>query len=199
MKRGAGYFALFAFLIGGLHFASGPATTREASEVKAGETTAGAPRTMMREETTCEAFDYPAAGSEKAPNAEINPNANGGIARLIDRFLYGSAQRQRLVPGELPAGMRLMIATIPDPRHTHLSLQFDRTLEALQQAAQDERYTYDSSWLPWKTERIEYGSLADRNAEMKEAAAREEIEQAIRMLPEACTKFRLGIAGLLFL
>lgn len=171
MKRGAGYFALFAFLMTGLRFASGPATIREASAARADMT--AAPTTLMREETTCQAFEYPAAASNQGGDADRNPNKNGEIARLIDRFLYGSAQKQRLTPGELPPGIRIMIATIPDPRHTHLSLQFDRTLEAVQQAAQDERYTYDSAWLPWKTERIEYGSLTDRNAEMKEAAERE--------------------------
>src|SRR5215469_16423631 len=45
-----------------------------------------------------------------------------------------------------------IIATLPDPLHTHFSLQFDRYIEALQQGAQDERYLYDSSWLPWETE-----------------------------------------------
>src|SRR5579862_6590907 len=173
MKRGAGYLAMFAFLITGLRFASGPATIREASAARSAEKVAAAPTTLMREETTCQAFEYPATASSQGADADRNPNKNGEIARLIDRFLYGSALKQRLTPGELPPGIRIMIATIPDPRHTHLSLQFDRTLEAVQQAAQDERYTYDSAWLPWKTERIEYGSLTDRNAEMKEAAERE--------------------------
>ena len=173
MKRGAGFVALFAFLITGLHFASGPATMKETAGISAGESIGAAPKPVTRQDTTCEAFEYPASGTAGAPDAEQNPNKNGQIARLIDRFLYGSAQKQQLTPGQLPAGIRLMIVTIPDPRHTHLSLQFDRTLEAVQQAAQDERYTYDSSWLPWKTERVEYGSLSDRNAEMKEAAERE--------------------------
>ena len=109
------------------------------------------------------------ANGTGAGDAKPNPDKNGEIARLIDRFFIGSAEQAAPYSGQLPAGIRLMIATVPDPRHTHLSLQFDRTLEAIQQAAQDERYTYDSSWLPWKTERIEYCSLADRNAEMKEA------------------------------
>ena len=173
MKRGVGYFALFAFLAAGVRFASGPATIREASAARAGERVAVTPPTSIREETICQAFDYPSSGTAKDGDVDQNPNKNGEIARLIDRFLYGSAQKQRLNPGELPPGVRLMIVTVPDPRHTHLSLQFDRALEAVQQAAQDERYTYDSSWLPWKTERIEYGSLSDRNAEMKEAAERE--------------------------
>src|SRR5215469_11115621 len=173
MKRGVGYFALFAFLVTGLRFASGPAKVSEAAAVRAEETIAVPPATLAREETTCQAFQYPSAGPDKSGDADRNPNKNGELARLIDRFLYGSAQKQRLNPGELPPGIRLMIVTVPDPRHTHLSLQFDRALEAVQQAAQDERYTYDSAWLPWKTERIEYGSLSDRNAEMKEAAERE--------------------------
>jgi len=174
MKRGAGFFALFAFLVTGLRFASGPGSIRDVSGVKAAEEKITvSSRTFLRDETGCQAFQYPAPGTGKGGEAESNPNKNGQIARLIDRFLYGSAQKQRLTPGELPPGIRLMVVTVPDPRHTHLSLQFDRTLEAIQQAAQDERYTYDSSWLPWKTERIEYGSMADRKAEMKEAAERE--------------------------
>ncbi len=173
MKRGMGYFALFAFLAAGLRLATGPAGLREASAVRAEEKIVATPATFMPLETSCRAFDSPPTGTPKGDAAESNPNNNGEIARLIDRFLYGSAQKQQLTPGQLPPGIRLMIVTVPDPRHTHLSLQLDRTLEAVQQAAQDERYTYDSSWLPWKTERIEYGSLSDRNAEMKEAAERE--------------------------
>jgi len=173
MKRGMGYFALFVFLVTGLHFAGGPSTMKEASAVRAEENIAVTPATFIRERTTCQAFEYPSAGLIKSGEADEDPNKNGELARLIDRFLYGSAQKQRLNLGELAPGIRVMIATVPDPRHTHLSLQFDRALEAVQQAAQDERYTYDSSWLPWKTERIEYGSLSDRNADTKESMERE--------------------------
>jgi hypothetical protein len=172
MKRGAGYLAIVAILMAGLRIMSGPSSLREGSAVRAQEKMAAAPATLLRQETACQAFESPAASTDK-DDAVSNPNKNGEIARLIDRFLYGSAAKQRLTPGQLPPGIRLMIATMPDPHHTHLSLQFDRTLEAIQQAAQDERYTYDSSWLPWKTERIEYGSLSDRKAEMRDAAERE--------------------------
>jgi hypothetical protein len=48
-----------------------------------------------------------------------------------------------------PSGLQFVIATVPDPVKTHLSLLFDRSIEALQQAAQDENYSYDSSWFPW--------------------------------------------------
>ena len=171
MKRGAGFLALFAFLLTGIHFAGGPASIKEAPEVK--PEGSPAPRIPAREETTCAAFAYSFQGNAQSGAAESNPNGSGAIARLVDRFVYGSAQRLNLTPGELPVGIKLMIATVPDPGRTHLSLQFDRTLEAIQQAAQDERYTYDSSWLPWKSTHVEYTTMADRNEEMKEAAQRE--------------------------
>ena len=56
-----------------------------------------------------------------------------------------------------------VIATVPDPLHTHFSLLFDRFIEAIQQGAQDEGYEYDSSWLPWETEEPELVMLADQD------------------------------------
>jgi hypothetical protein len=57
--------------------------------------------------------------------------------------------------------------------HTLLNLQFDRTIDAIQQAAQDQGYTYDSSWLPWKVDAAEYFGLGDQNAENEDTARRE--------------------------
>jgi hypothetical protein len=55
-----------------------------------------------------------------------------------------------------------VIATFPDPLHTHFSLLFDRFVEAIQQGAQDEGYQYDSSWLPWETEDPSLALLKDQ-------------------------------------
>jgi len=41
------------------------------------------------------------------------------------------------------ANLRFVIATLPDPLHTHFSLSFDRLAEAVQQGATDENYIYD--------------------------------------------------------
>ena len=51
---------------------------------------------------------------------------------------------------------RVLIATVPDPELTHLSLTFDRIVESITRAASDgdlanERYTFDSYWFPWLT------------------------------------------------
>ena len=43
-----------------------------------------------------------------------------------------------------------MIATIPDPVHTHLALAFDRTIDSMLQAAADNGYVSSYYWLPWK-------------------------------------------------
>jgi hypothetical protein len=58
---------------------------------------------------------------------------------------------------------KVIIATLPDPLHTHFALLFDRFVEAIQQGAQDEGYEYDSSWLPWETEEPTLVRLADQD------------------------------------
>jgi hypothetical protein len=59
--------------------------------------------------------------------------------------------------------LRFLIATLPDPVHTHLSLQFDRLADTIQRAAQDQDYNFDSSWLPWTEQSRLYGGLNDQD------------------------------------
>jgi hypothetical protein len=70
--------------------------------------------------------------------------------------------------------LRFLIATLPDPTHTHFPLEFDRMSEAIQQGASDEGYVYDSSWLPWVTKDSTFGSLQDQDAADKRKEAQEE-------------------------
>lgn len=60
------------------------------------------------------------------------------------------------------SSLRFVLATFPDPVHTHFSLLFDRVTDALQYAAQDEDYIYDSSWLPWRDKHRQYDTLSDQ-------------------------------------
>ena len=46
--------------------------------------------------------------------------------------------------------IRAIIAAVPDPVHSHLALEFDRTIDSLMQAAADNRYLGSNYWLPWK-------------------------------------------------
>jgi hypothetical protein len=42
-----------------------------------------------------------------------------------------------------------IIALVPDPTHTHLALLFDRTVDAIEEAVQDEGYNFDRALMPW--------------------------------------------------
>ncbi len=70
--------------------------------------------------------------------------------------------------------LRFIIATLPDPLHTHFPLSFDRSAEAIQQAAQDDHYIYDSSRLPWETEETSYGRLKDQDESEKRTEQNED-------------------------
>jgi len=55
------------------------------------------------------------------------------------------------VPQNQRANIDFVIATLPDPVHTHLSLMFDRHIEAIQNAAQSsgQGYLFSRAWMPW--------------------------------------------------
>jgi hypothetical protein len=59
--------------------------------------------------------------------------------------------------------LEFVIATAPNPISTHLPLLFDRIIEIIREAAQDNNYSYDSAWLPWN-EAKEYARLPDELA-----------------------------------
>ena len=42
-----------------------------------------------------------------------------------------------------------LFASLADPEQTHLSLDFDRALESLMWAVEDDGYAFESYWLPW--------------------------------------------------
>jgi len=76
------------------------------------------------------------------------------------------------VPQDLPqqelssktSQLKFVIAILPDPAHTHLPVLFDQFAVAIQEAAQDEEYDFDGSWLPWDDEETPYALLADEKA-----------------------------------
>jgi hypothetical protein len=55
------------------------------------------------------------------------------------------------VPDEVRSSLRFIIATMPDPIHTHLTLSFDRQIAATMEAAQRQGYLFARSFLPWDT------------------------------------------------
>jgi hypothetical protein len=59
--------------------------------------------------------------------------------------------------------LKFIVAILPDPLHTHFPLLFDRVAVAIQEGAQDEKYVYDSFWLPWETRQPDTVLLSDRD------------------------------------
>ena len=42
-----------------------------------------------------------------------------------------------------------VVALVPDPIHTHIALGFDRTIDTIQEALQDDGYMFDRALVPW--------------------------------------------------
>ena len=80
------------------------------------------------------------------------------------------------VPAESKSreNVKFVIALLPDPVHTHLALQFDRGVEALQQAAQKKGYAFDRAILPW--DRASHPDPEDFNLRRAEAKDKRETE-----------------------
>ncbi|MGA2421362.1 MAG: hypothetical protein ABSG69_14895, partial [Candidatus Acidiferrum sp.] len=70
------------------------------------------------------------------------------------------------------ANLRFIIALLPDPVHTHSPVLFDDLAVAVQEGAQDEKYEFDGSWMPWEEEtpytRYVDDKLSDAERELKE-------------------------------
>jgi hypothetical protein len=92
------------------------------------------------------------------------------LARFVDEDPRARRAESWMLPdscyenGESPVGpervrvfrdVQFAIALVPNPVSTHLPLLFDRLVEAIQQAVQDDGYSYDASWFPWDTTKEE--------------------------------------------
>ena len=71
--------------------------------------------------------------------------------------------------------LQFTIAIAPNPIQTHLPLLFDRVIEAVQQAAEDSGYVYDSSWFPWNlTTKSSQSSSEEKQATEVEEESQEQ-------------------------
>ena len=81
----------------------------------------------------------------------------------IDSRVKTSAEKEAPCPGAqdrwgLPQAsdgvtpdITAIIALVPDPLHAHMSLDFDRSIDALLQAGEDNGYVESYYWLPWQS------------------------------------------------
>ncbi|HWZ42316.1 MAG TPA: hypothetical protein VNW97_02520, partial [Candidatus Saccharimonadales bacterium] len=69
----------------------------------------------------------------------------------------------------------MVFALAPDPVHTHLSLFFDRHIDALQQATQDAKWIFDEAILPWDNKN--YPESTDFHLRQEQSRFEEEKEK----------------------
>jgi hypothetical protein len=76
------------------------------------------------------------------------------LATLDEAHLEAEERTYRTwgVPSGSKPPIRFMIATVPDPVRSHLSLFFDRSMDAIQEAAQAAGYLFSRAGMPWETE-----------------------------------------------
>ncbi len=53
------------------------------------------------------------------------------------------------VPKREQPNIQFVIASLPDPVHTHMALLFDRGIEAIESAAQASGFLFSRAWMPW--------------------------------------------------
>src|SRR5215831_7924880 len=124
-------------------------------------------------------------GQQEREGKTAEPCAD--IANRLRRFLKGPPPKIDM--WALPDGCRtggktngtpvtrmghvqVAVAIVPNPVSTHLPLFFDRLVEVIQQAAQDEQFSYDGSWFPWQ-QPAEYVLFEDRQKAEEASGARQ--------------------------
>ncbi len=114
----------------------------------------------------CTAY-LPPLDAKLPDDGDVN---RAGAYDVLEKFFL--SQHEKKEAKEL-LHLHYAIALVPDPVHTHLSLLFDRSIESIEEAAQDEGYTYNSSWMPWQTDRRQYQLRVEQLADDKARDARE--------------------------
>jgi hypothetical protein len=96
-------------------------------------------------------------GSSAEPSATPGESFGTRIQEKIRTFFaeptgaQGACADQAFycVPAGSRAGIRFVIATVPDPIHTHLAHFFDTSIDAIEQGAFNDGYLFDSAVMPW--------------------------------------------------
>ncbi|WP_348267203.1 hypothetical protein P8936_15515 [Edaphobacter paludis] len=89
-----------------------------------------------------------------------------------------------------PTEISTIVATVPDPIHSHLALDFDRSIDAILLAAADNHYVSSNYWLPWRSQIStsstgESTSTATRPTEEDNARERQPGLIILRYAPDA--------------
>ncbi|MGC1613310.1 MAG: hypothetical protein WA736_01365 [Candidatus Acidiferrum sp.] len=166
MKRGGLFLAAF-LLIGGMLRIAGPGAASPAAQGSESLRKTNDTKTVKNAPKIPYLAKFAGEIKEFYGVQEAGSGAGTDLASYFEGLHapLGQAKRE-------PA--QFVIATFPDPVHTHLGLFFDRSAEALQQAAQMKGFVFDRAVMPW--ERTPHGKPSDlktRQEDVEEQKQRE--------------------------
>lgn len=93
------------------------------------------------------------SGAASPPVCSSDTDGRNGPWKACCRYFgsekpaSGSSEHWSCVPKNTPVAF--LIASVPDPKTTNLSLYFDRIVESLMWAVGDCGYSFEQYWLPW--------------------------------------------------
>lgn len=161
MRRGSLGTLLVATLA--ITFLAGPGATQPPSHPGASSRAAGEPRRgdkMQTESATGVVCLEPpdllcSACPGFCPSEGLQSLIGDFFGPKTKRKVKPEAEKEDLkehwgVPREFRQSLEFVIAIVPDPVHTHLSLDFDREIDAIQEAVQQDGYLFSRAYTPWE-------------------------------------------------
>jgi hypothetical protein len=107
-------------------------------------------------------------------------NNNGSVQRKYTPSYHSKADLGSCLPADalLPGKLSLsyLIATIQDPLESHLALQFDRNVVAIERAAEANDFVFERYWFPWN-------GLLNQQQAMREQGASDLQRQRLQEQP----------------
>jgi hypothetical protein len=160
--KGTGVVTLGATLLAGLMFHAKTGTTRNTDQYKVPDL-ASAPKPATGEGPWLASCNYWSAAQTAAASGEGTPSSSEVIiakAEGVKLQLKPHEDKATCGPNawnipkyaEHPTEISTIVATVPDPIHSHLALDFDRSIDAILLAAADNHYMSSYYWLPWRSQ-----------------------------------------------
>jgi hypothetical protein len=168
MTKGQGYTTIGAVLLAGVMFRGSLSSGPSQGSDKPRETPpASAEKPMTGEGPWLASCRYwaavlltPSAAATTTPQLNIkltqtDTTFDAAVTGSVDGTKTPCEQSGDVwgIPNKATPGLEIhaIIATVSDPIHSHLALEFDRSIDSLMQAAADNHYLGSAYWLPWRS------------------------------------------------
>jgi hypothetical protein len=162
MNRGLGAATLGATLLTGMMFQARTGTAPDSSQHKGHSappaqvfTTGEGPwLASCSYWSAAQRLEAPKQGSPSPPDVPITQTNTVKLQLKSPEGKVNCGSEAWSIPTytDHPTQVSAIIATVPDPIHSHLALDFDRSIDAILLAAADNHYLSSDYWLPWRSQ-----------------------------------------------